>query len=86
MDGREHDSEGRYVLIVHEVEDYSKWKQVFDAAAGRRREAGEIEYQLFAFDRDARQIVHLRAGGRSTRRGTSSNRRGSSRSAVTRVW
>lgn len=59
MDEPEHDSEGRYVLIVHEVEDYPKWKQVFDAAAGIRREAGEIEYQLFVFDRDARQIVHL---------------------------
>lgn len=59
MDGPEHDREKRYVLIVHEVEDYPKWKQVFDAAAGIRREAGEIEYQLFALDRDARQIVHL---------------------------
>ena len=51
--------EGRYVLIVHEVEDYPRWKDVFDGAADIRREAGEIEYQLFAFERDGRQVVHL---------------------------
>lgn len=59
MDRPERESEKDYVLIVHEVEDYSRWKQVFDAAAGIRREAGEIEYQLLAFDDDARRIVHL---------------------------
>lgn len=30
-----------HVLIIHEVEDYDAWKQVFDQAASLRKEAGE---------------------------------------------
>jgi heme-degrading monooxygenase HmoA len=45
--------------IMHEVEDYSSWKAVFDHAAGIRKEAGEIVYQLLHYDRDANTIVHL---------------------------
>ena len=41
MDGR--DNKGGHVLIVHEVEDFPKWKNVFDRAAGIRWQAGEIE-------------------------------------------
>lgn len=48
-----------YVLIVHEVEDYAKWKAIFDDAATIRREAGEIEYRLLAFDTDANRVVHF---------------------------
>lgn len=48
-----------YVLIIHEVEDYSAWKKVFDGAAGIRREAGEISYQLLKYDSDANAIVHF---------------------------
>ena len=48
-----------HVLIIHEVEDYPKWKAVFDGAATLRRDAGEIEYRLLAFDGDARQVVHF---------------------------
>lgn len=48
-----------YVLIVHEVADYAHWKAVFDNAAALRREAGEIEYRLLAFDDDANKVVHL---------------------------
>lgn len=49
----------KYVLIIHEVEDYQKWKQVFDNAAAIRKDAGEISYQLLKFDHDANQIVHF---------------------------
>lgn len=49
----------KYVLIIHEVEDYQKWKQVFDNAALIRKEAGEISYQLLKFEYDANQIVHF---------------------------
>jgi heme-degrading monooxygenase HmoA len=49
----------KYVLIIHEVEDYQKWKQVFDGAADIRKEAGEISYQLLKFEYDANQIVHF---------------------------
>jgi len=48
-----------HVLIIHEVEDYEKWKAIFDGAATIRREAGEIEYRLLAFDTDENQIVHF---------------------------
>lgn len=48
-----------HVLIIHEVEDYEKWKAVFDDAAVIRREAGEIAYQLLTYDTDARQVVHF---------------------------
>ena len=51
----------KYVLIIHEVEDYQKWKQIFDDAAAIRKEAGEISYQLLKFELDANQIVHFSA-------------------------
>jgi quinol monooxygenase YgiN len=49
----------QYVLIVHEVVDYAAWKVVFDEAAGIRRDAGEISYQVLKFDTDANRIVHF---------------------------
>jgi heme-degrading monooxygenase HmoA len=48
-----------FVLIIHEVEDYAKWKAIFDEAAAIRREAGEIEYQLLAYETDPRRVVHF---------------------------
>ena len=48
-----------YVLIIHEVADYSAWKSVFDAAASIRREAGEIAYQVLKYDTDPNRIVHF---------------------------
>ena len=49
----------QYVLIIHEVEDYSAWKTIFDNAAQIRKEAGEISYQLLKFENDANNIVHF---------------------------
>lgn len=49
----------QYVLIIHEVEDYLAWKVIFDRAAGIRKSAGEISYQLLRYDADANQIVHF---------------------------
>lgn len=48
-----------YVLIIHEVENYSAWKNVFDRAADIRKEAGERSYQLLKYDNDANKIVHF---------------------------
>lgn len=48
-----------YVLIVHEVEAYAAWKDVFDRAAGIRQRAGEIRYQILRHERDANRIVHF---------------------------
>lgn len=48
-----------YVLILHEVASYPAWKAAFDQAAGIRRAAGELRYQLLRHDSDANQIVHF---------------------------
>jgi len=48
-----------YVLIVHDVEDYEKWKVIFDDAATIRRQAGELSYQLLRADNYERRIVHF---------------------------
>ncbi|MXO71218.1 antibiotic biosynthesis monooxygenase [Alteraurantiacibacter buctensis] len=47
------------VLIIHEVAEYAHWKAAFDAAVGLRRDAGELSYQLLAFDDDANKVVHF---------------------------
>ena len=47
------------VLIIHEVENYSAWKAVFDRAAGIRKAAGEISYRLLRYDTDANALVHF---------------------------
>ncbi|MES2719368.1 MAG: antibiotic biosynthesis monooxygenase [Pseudomonadota bacterium] len=51
----------QHVLIIHEVADYAAWKQVFDRAAGIRREAGERSYQVLRYEHDANRIVHFSA-------------------------
>ena len=48
-----------YVLIIHEVEDYEAWKQIFDEAASIRKEAGEHSYQILKYDSYANKIVHF---------------------------
>ncbi len=48
-----------YVLIIHEVEAYPAWKTIFDQAAGIRKAAGEIRYQLLRYDTNANRIVHF---------------------------
>jgi quinol monooxygenase YgiN len=48
-----------HVLIIHDVEAYSAWKTIFDQAAGIRKQAGEIRYQLLRHERDANRIVHF---------------------------
>ncbi len=47
------------VLIIHQVADYAAWKVAFDAAAGIRRAAGELSYDLLRFDGDANKVVHF---------------------------
>jgi quinol monooxygenase YgiN len=49
----------QYVLIIHEVEAYPAWKEIFDRAAEIRKNAGEISYQLLRYDDDANNIVHF---------------------------
>lgn len=49
----------QHVLIIHEVADYAAWKQVFDHAAGIRKEAGERSYQVLNYESDPNKIVHF---------------------------
>lgn len=51
----------QYVLIIHEVADYSAWKKVFDQAAAIRHEAGERSYQVLKYETDPNKIVHFSA-------------------------
>lgn len=51
----------QHVLIIHEVAAYAAWKAVFDGAAGIRKKAGEISYQLLRYETDANRIVHFSA-------------------------
>jgi heme-degrading monooxygenase HmoA len=48
-----------YVLIIHEVQDYAVWKAIFDKAAGIRKAAGEVSYQLLKHETDANNVVHF---------------------------
>lgn len=48
-----------YVLIIHEVENYLEWKRGFDNAAGLRKGAGELEYQVLRYQENENQVVHL---------------------------
>ena len=49
----------KYVLIIHEVEDYLKWKSIFDRSSEIRCEAGEVFYQLFCYENNKANVVHL---------------------------
>ena len=48
-----------FVLIVHHVDDYPAWKAIFDGAAGLRRGAGELNFQVLASDTDPNRVVHF---------------------------
>jgi len=48
-----------YVLIIHEVEDYTAWKKIFDNAATIRKEAGELTYQVLQYENIENKIVHF---------------------------
>ncbi len=48
-----------YVLIIHEVADYTAWKIVFDQAISMRKKAGELSYHLLRYEEDANNIVHF---------------------------
>jgi quinol monooxygenase YgiN len=49
----------QYVLIIHEVEDFDLWKQIFDDAAVIRKEAGERTYQVLKYVSNPNQVVHF---------------------------
>lgn len=48
-----------HVLIIHEVENYLAWKNIFDSAANIRKEAGEISFQVLKYENEPNKIVHF---------------------------
>ena len=48
-----------HVLIIHEVADFAAWKTVFDDAAGIRKQAGEVSFQVLRYENEPRRIVHF---------------------------
>jgi len=48
-----------YVLIIHEVEDYSSWKKIFNDAESIRKDAGEQSYQVLKYQNKENKIVHF---------------------------
>lgn len=49
----------QYVLIIHKVEKYSIWKNIFDDVSNIRKEVGEISYHVLKYDHDPHKIVHF---------------------------
>ena len=47
------------ILVRHNVEDYKRWKPVFDADAERRGSAGSKGCRLFHSERDTNEVVVL---------------------------
>ena len=48
-----------YVLSRHKVEDYARWKQVFDEFIDMRRKNGELSHQIFHIEGDPNNIEAL---------------------------
>ena len=48
-----------HVLIRHKVEDYTKWKAVFDAHKAMRKAGGEKTYHIFHAASDPNNLVLL---------------------------
>ena len=51
----------QHVLIIQQVEDYPAWKQIFDNAAGIRKQAGERSFQVLRYENEPNRIVHFSA-------------------------
>jgi heme-degrading monooxygenase HmoA len=48
-----------HLLVVHDVEDYARWKPVFDQHDNVRRANGCEDYQLFRDANDPNHVVIL---------------------------
>jgi len=47
-----------FVLIIHEVKDFTIWKSGFDKTSNIRKESGELEYHVLTYENDANKVVH----------------------------
>ena len=48
-----------YMLVQHEVEDYAKWRSVFDSVEGLRKENGEKSAQVMRSADNSNSITAL---------------------------
>ena len=48
-----------YLLVRHKVEDYSKWKKVFDEDAANRKAAGSLGIRVLRNVDDPNEIVAI---------------------------
>ncbi|MBN1967641.1 MAG: antibiotic biosynthesis monooxygenase [Anaerolineae bacterium] len=48
-----------YLLVQHHVEDYARWRKVFDEHDAMRRAHGAEEYQIFRDQDDPNHITML---------------------------
>lgn len=48
-----------FVLITHQVDDFSAWKAIFDGASDMRKAAGEISYQVLTSETDTNRVIHF---------------------------
>ncbi|MEX0744752.1 MAG: antibiotic biosynthesis monooxygenase [Phycisphaeraceae bacterium] len=48
-----------HVMIRHRVQDFERWRQVFEAAADFRRDGGEQRYEVFEIHDDPDHVVLL---------------------------
>ena len=46
-----------YVMVKHKVEDYGRWKSVFDNASEMRKSGGEQGVRLFRYGDDSGQVM-----------------------------
>ena len=47
------------ILMQHKVEDFAKWKNVFDSALGMRTSSGELSAEVFRDQSDPNSITIL---------------------------
>ena len=48
-----------YMLVQHKVEDFAKWKAIFDSALGMRQASGEKSAQILHDAADANSLTLL---------------------------
>lgn len=48
-----------HMLIIHRVEDYARWRVVFDDKAGLRQESGEKSAHVFRNADDSNNLILL---------------------------
>lgn len=48
-----------YIVVRQKVEDYQKWKRIFDTAAGLRKASGEKSCKIFRSSSDLNEVIVL---------------------------